>query len=359
MADPAGYFKANAVLQENLSGLPWVILSPERFAIKQQVETQGLPLKQWDISIYRGVLTGFNDAFYLTQEQRDAFVAQDPNCVKYLVPLLRGRYVSRYATDWDGTWMINSHNGVKSKGIPPVDLKRECPVLWQHLAQYEKQLSKRQDKGDHWSNLRNCAYVDEFKKSKIMYPNMTKFLPFYYDAEDGIFGNQKCFIITSEENNLTYLTAFLNSALFKCCFRDNFPELMGNTYEVSKIFVDIIPVKKPSPAETEFYEKLVPLVQAAKKTALEEPTNLLEPLIDACVMECYFREHMAERDLLFHDTVAEALHDYNSDATETAQLAYIETFHQRLIEAKIPERIARIPEASPDLLGVILKEGKV
>ena len=76
-------------------------------------------------------------------------------------------------------------------------------------------------------------------------------------------------------------------------------------------------------------------------------------------MECYFREHMAERDLLFHDTVAEALKHYKPDSTEAEQIAYIETFHQRLIAIQIPERLARIPEASPDLLGLILKEGKV
>ena len=85
----------------------------------------------------------------------------------------------------------------------------------------------------------------------------------------------------------------------------------------------------------------------------------LESLIDACVMECYFREHMTERDLLFHDTVAEALQDYAPDASKTEQVSYLETVHQRLIAAQIPERIARIPEASPDLLAVILKEGKV
>ena len=30
----------------------------------------------------------------------------------------------------------------------------------------------------------------------------------------------------------------------------------------------------------------------------------LEDLIDACVMDSTFREHMSERDLLFHDPVA-------------------------------------------------------
>ncbi len=359
MRDPGTYFEANAVQQSDLSALPWVILTPERHAIKQQVEAQGIPLAEWDIEINYGIKTGYNDAFYLSQEQRDAFVAQDPKCADYLVPLLRGRYVSRYKTDWDGTWMINSHNGVKSKGIPPVDLKKECPLLWKHLKQYEPQLAKRQDKGDHWSNLRNCAYVEEFKKPKIIYPNMTKFLPFYYDRDDGFFGNQKCFIVTSSGTAIGYLTAFLNSALFKYCFRDNFPELLGNTYELSKIFIDILPVKKPTPPEAALFEQLVPLVQSAKKAKLNTESSFLESLIDACVMECYFRDHMAERDLLFQDSVAQALTGYTPDAPEAEQLRFIETLHQRLTAAKIPERLQRIPEASPDLLGVILKEGKV
>jgi type I restriction-modification system DNA methylase subunit len=357
MANPEEYFEANAVVQKDLSALPWVILSPERHAIKKQVEAQGIPLGKWDIQIYRGVLTGFNDAFYLTQEQRDAFVAQDPNCAKYLVPLLRGRYVSRYATDWDGTWMINSHNGVKSKGVPPVDLKRECPVLWQHVAQYEAKLSKRQDKGDHWSNLRNCVYVEEFNKPKIIYPNMTKYLPFYYDSEDGFFTNDKGFILSSTGDSVAYLAAFLNSALFKYCFSDNFPELMGNTYEVRKIFVDIIPIKKPSTAEAELFEKLVPLVQAAKKSKLSTAATFLETLIDACVMECYFRDHMAERDLLFQDTVATQLAEFTpiSDVSPEA----IEGIVTRLQATELPAKLKALPEKSPDLLAVILKQGKV
>jgi len=68
---------------------------------------------------------------------------------------------------------------------------------------------------------------------------------------------------------------------------------------------------------------------------------------------------MAERDLLFQDDVAQALTGYHPDAPEAKQLRFIQTLHQRLTTAKIPERIQRIPAASPDLLGVILKEGKV
>jgi hypothetical protein len=381
MRDPEAYFEQNAVVQSELSSLPWVVLASERHEIKQQVEAQGIPLGQWDIAINYGIKTGFNDAFYLTQEQHDTYVTQDPKCADYLVPLLRGRYVSRYNTDWDGTWMINSHNGVKSKGIPPVNLKVECPVLWEHLAQYEVQLRKRQDKGDHWSNLRNCAYVEEFNKPKIIYPNMTKFLPFYYDVDDQFFTNDKSFILTSTGDSAAYLAAYLNSALFKYCFSNNFPELMGNTYEVRKIFVDILPVKKPSPTAAALFEKLVPLVQAAKKAELSVESSFLETLIDACVMECYFREHMAERDLLFQDSVAQTFLSAAASQTrmseppstsQTCQSATLppasktpptaETITKlvaRLQATDLPQKLKTISEKSPNLLGVILKEGKV
>lgn len=361
MRDPELYFKKNAVVQNNLSQLPWVILPPDRHAIKKQVEAQGIVLKEWDIQINYGIKTGFNDAFYITSDQRDALIAEDPACADHLVPLLRGRCVRPYATDWDGTWMINSHNGIRASGIQPVDLEKECSALMKHLSTWRSQLQNRQDKGDHWSNLRNCAYLNEFTKPKIIYPNMTKFLPFYYDRDDGFFGNQKCFIITSDSKVLAYITAFFNSSIFKCCFRDNFPELLGNTYELSKIFMDILPVRKPTSCEAKLFEKLVPMVQFANKHKLVGPDLLIKSIIDACVMECYFREHMAERDLLFHNALAPHVEDYDPDAAEAEQKTFIENFYNTLNapKHKIRNKLLVLTAESPDLLAVIKNEGKV
>ena len=70
---------------------------------------------------------------------------------------------------------------------------------------------------------------------------MTKYLPFVFDDNE-FYTNQKCFFITTATP--AYLTAFLNSSLFKFCFRDDFPELQGGTRELSKIFFDKIPVKE-------------------------------------------------------------------------------------------------------------------
>ncbi len=83
------------------------------------------------------------------------------------------------------------------------------------------------------------VFKEDFSQPKIIYPNMTKYMPFVYD-ENAYYTNQKCFIVTGQ--SMAYLTAFFNSSLFKFCFRESFPELQGGTREMSKIFFDKIPV---------------------------------------------------------------------------------------------------------------------
>ena len=393
MADPAEYFEANRVVQPNLSAEPWVVLTKERQAIKSLVEAQGIPLKKWDVDINYGIKTGFNDAFYITSEQREALIAEDPKCEELIVPLLRGRYVSRYATSWDGTWMIATFPSLK------FDFQNLPRPIQKHLSAYRERLEPKPKgwAGSKWNGRKPGAYKwfetqdsigyhNEFAKPKIILQEIAVTLPFIYDTS-GMFMDTTCFMLNSDTEDLEYLTAFLNTSLFRCCFRANFPEYSGNACRVKKIFVERIPVKKPGPTEAELFEKLVPLIQLAKSSSdnpvadlrqnSDNPVadlrqnsdkivgatmpayNLLEALIDACVMECYFREHMAERDLLFQDAVAAQLQDYDPDADHASQTSYLESCHTRLQATDLPQKLQAIPEKSPDLLGIILKEGKV
>ena len=115
--------------------------------------------------------------------------------------------------------------------------------------------------------------MDDFSKPKIVYPNMTKYLPFYYD-EEMFYTNQKCFFITTDTP--AYLTAFLNSSLFKFCFRDSFPELLGGTRELSKIFFDKIPIMK---VNTSIETKFAAIVGALQKHYSIESVLKLDKLI--------------------------------------------------------------------------------
>jgi hypothetical protein len=83
-------------------------------------------------------------------------------------------------------------------------------------------------------------------------------MPFVYD-DSKFLTNQKCFIITGE--CVAFLTAFLNSSLFKFCFRDSFPELQGGTRELSKIFFDKIPLIKVSNEQEREFDMLVSDIQ--------------------------------------------------------------------------------------------------
>ena len=241
----------------------WVILSPIEQSIKRKIESVGTPLKDWDINIYRGVLTGYNEAFIISTEKREEILA---NCqsederertAELIRPILRGRDIKRYGYNWANLWLINTHNGIRGK-LERIHIE-DYPAVKAHLDQYWDRISKRADKGDTPYNLRNCAYLEDFSKPKIIYPNMTKYMPFVYD-EANFLTNQKCFIITGQ--NMAYLNAFLNSSLFKYCFRDSFPELQGGTRELSKIFFDKIPVKLVSLEQNEIFRKIVNSVQS-------------------------------------------------------------------------------------------------
>ena len=240
----------------------WAILSPIEQSIKEKIERVGTPLRKWDINIYRGVLTGFNEAFIIDTEKRDEILShcktkeEKQRTDELIRPILRGRDIKRYGYDWAGLWLINTHNGVKGK-YAPIDINL-YPAVKRHLDVYWKDISKRDDRGITPYNLRNCAYMDDFFKPKIIYPNMTKYMPFVFDTEH-YMTNQKCFIITGE--NMAFLTAFLNSSLFKYCFRDSFPELQGGTRELSKIFFDKIPVIQPDKETENKFRKLVTDIQ--------------------------------------------------------------------------------------------------
>ena len=257
----------------------WVILSPIEQSIKRKIEAVGVPLKDWDINIYRGVLTGYNDAFIISTEKRDEILA---NCqteeersktAELIRPILRGRDIKRYEYEWANLWIINTHNGIKGK-LPRIHIE-DYPAVKAHLDQYWDKISKRADKGDTPYNLRNCAYLEDFFKPKIIYPNMTKYMPFVYDNEKYLT-NQKCFIITG--CNVAYLTAFFNSSLFKYCFRDSFPELQGGTREMSKIFFDKIPVLKVTGKVNEEFVKLIDDIQ--KEFTIEKAIHIDERLFD-------------------------------------------------------------------------------
>ena len=201
----------------NSSG-SWVILSPIEQSIKRKIEAVGTPLKDWDIQINYGIKTGFNDAFIINTEKRNEILE---NCqtedeytrtAELIRPILRGRDIKRYGYDWAELWIINTHNGIKGK-LPRVDVN-EYPAIKAHLDQYWDKISKRADKGDTPYNLRNCAYMEDFFKPKIVWAELARTgNAFALDFDHNMVANTGYILTVPSKNQdeLLYLLAFLNS----------------------------------------------------------------------------------------------------------------------------------------------------
>lgn len=303
----ASYVKENAYVISAVNQNAWVVGGKDEFNIKEFIEQQGLPLSKWDVQIYRGILTGYNDAFIISGKEKNRLIEEDYKSEDILKPLLRGKDISAWYPDFQDYWLINSHNGVKQKGIERIDVKKDYPAVYKWLLQFETKLERRTDKGDTWANLRNCAYIKDFEKPKIVYVELSKYLPFVYD--DGYFFIDKtCFMILG--NNLKYLTCFLNSKLYKFCFSNNFSILQGGTKVQSKVFFEKIPVK-PITKELEVpFARITDYLVALKKENSSEPTdkfmfNYFEQIADALVFEYYFEGEFKNNNLFIAKYIKE------------------------------------------------------
>ena len=223
----------------------WSILNEIELSIKQKVEKAGIPLKNWDVEMYRGVLTGFNDAFIITSDKREEILS---NCVddserdrtaELIRPILRGRDIRRYGYEWADLWLINTHNGVKDS-LERIKVE-DYPAIKLHLDYYWDKIESRADKGDTPYNLRNCAYVDEFSKPKMVWGNLNTKGSYALAPEDMFINAPACMIVPGSP----YLLAMLNSKVADYYIRNLGVVRNGGFFEYKPMFVEQIPVPLP------------------------------------------------------------------------------------------------------------------
>ncbi len=264
----------------NLSDESWTIANELQQRIKQKIEAKGTPLKNWEIKIYRGVLTGYNEAFIIDGKKKNELIVADPRSAEIIKPILRGRDIKRYIAQFADLWLINTHNGVKGV-IPKIEVEKDYPAIYKHLQQYETQLKKRVDKGDHWTNLRNCTYIQEFEKQKIAWNRIASEKVFSL-IETKIYINDSTHFFTGKD--LKFLNIILNSKLYTWLL-DLIVGIAvggnaGNSSNVKNLFV----IKLPE-AEQKPFIKLAEKIMAGKKQGID--TTKFEKEIDKLVYSLY------------------------------------------------------------------------
>ena len=233
-------------------------------------------MRDWDINIYRGVLTGYNEAFIIDSNKRKELLAackteeERQRTTEIIRPILRGRDIKKYSYDWADLWLINTHNGVKDSH-PPVNVE-DYPTLKNHLNQYWDKISKRDDQGITPYNLRNCAYMDDFNKPKIVYAELARTGNAFTIDNDQLLISNTCYMITFNKNivcsELYNLLGFLNSkiALFYLDFSCS--KFDDNGWRWLRQFVEKIPIPtiKSTELQTEVNNSLkCPTIENIRK----------------------------------------------------------------------------------------------
>jgi hypothetical protein len=275
------FYEENKKEHSFIGKTSWVFFDENKEAIVNDVKNKGIPLTEWDVKINYGILTGCNDAFWVSPEQYLQMISEENHCKEILVPHLRGRNIKRYQLSWEGFYLINSHNGLKEEGLAPVDINQYQPVK-KHLDAFYSRLVSKTEKGITIYNLRDCAYLRDFSQKKIIFPIQTKEISFYLDTENYYF-NDKAFMIVG--CHLGYLTAFFNSALFRYCFFEMFPPIQGGNRELRKVIFERIPVKDVTDEEDAEYERRVMEIQQMKRNGL--PTEEKEHDLDLMILAHY------------------------------------------------------------------------
>lgn len=203
-------------------------------------------------------------------------------------PILRGRDIKRYKANFSDLWLINAHNGYTvSQGnkIYRIDVEHDYPSIKGHFDKYYFKLEKRYDQGDTPYNLRNCAYIEEFNKEKIIYQEMVQEPAFLLDSEGKYFCLDTGRIITGE--NLKYLLAIMNSKLFFYAVKTYYGGggLGNKGIRMKHTFFEKFPIPTPTKAQQRDIEEIANEVILKKKHLID--TKVEEEQIDQMVYELY------------------------------------------------------------------------
>lgn len=226
-----GLYKDFAEFSQNsLSKESFTFSDENTSALKAKIERIGTPLKEWQgLNIYRGILTGYNEAFIITTEKRNEILAnckdeaEKERTAKLIRKMLRGRDIKRYSYEWAGLWVIfipwHFPNVEKPKTMleNEQDLKEQYLSLYKHLLSHKERLSKRNKEETgiryEWYCLQRWGanYYQEFEREKIVYPCIMAKEPCFSYETSFAFAMAPANIITSNSDILKYILAFLNS----------------------------------------------------------------------------------------------------------------------------------------------------
>lgn len=273
--------------QDYLTDSYWIFNKPEEDALVAKIKLAGSPLADIkSIKIRMGIKTGYDDAFVIDEATYFQLIS-NPKNKEILKPLLRGKDIHKYQYNFNKFWLINSHNGSPNK-LERIDIEMDYPQIYQYLIDVDNQteehrVKNRSDKGKHWTNLRSCAFLDDFDKEKIVWGLISGIWGFAYDDKAHFLTSASGFLI-SETIPLKFLLALFNSQLFHFYFDKTGEYTAGGAYVLKKINIE----KFIIPTQAMDYQPFVDLVDSIMQGKSQQiDTKTLEQELNTKIYQLY------------------------------------------------------------------------
>lgn len=293
----------------------WAFVRPNVLELLNNVRATGIPLKNVvNGKFYRGILTGFNEAFIIDESTRNQLIAEDPKSAEIIKPWLNGADIKRWCPDWKHTYLIFTRNGICIDSYPAIK---------KHLEQFVEQLTPKKDNvqigrkpGKYkWYEIQDrINYYKGFDCKKIVYNETSKELHAFIDSKS-FYINKTGFIIIADEPE--YVLAILNSKLMDYYYRHEFPS-WGDPWNGGRIQfrgdrMEQVPIAKTTGSQKKNFRRLINLVQKYYNTGdsiyispiLKTSVNIsfFEQWLNALVYELYFPADLHERGCyIFRET---------------------------------------------------------
>ena len=276
--------------------VPWSILSPTEQRVIDKMNTVGVPINQWNISINRGITTGYNAAFVIDEETRSRLILDDPSSEDILKPILRGRDVKRWSSAWwnyapqDRKYLIAT--------IPALRINiDDYPAVKKYLLSFGKDRLEQAGKslGDRrrsrkktshsWFELQDSiSYYQEFTKEKLFWMDMSPEGRFAY-SDSEIYCNDKAFLMTGR--SLKYLCSIMNSSIITWLMDHQALKTGMGLIQWKKFTVESLPIPRLSDVDQRPFIRLVDSIMAEKTSDPSADTSEQEAEIDRLVYELY------------------------------------------------------------------------
>lgn len=280
--------QAFMVPQAELRAESWQLEPPLKRQLLSRLRNAGMPLGEYVKGrLYRGILTGLNEAFVVDQATRDKLILDDPKSAEIIKPFLRGRDVKQWRLEAQGLWLIFTRRGT--------DI-RKYPAIHKHLKAFKGQLMPKPGEWDditdgawtgrkagtyEWFEIQdNIAYWEEFEKPKLLVPAISEKPSFAPDL-DAYFSNNKATIVVPEVGTFYFVLAVLNSSVNSWFATQVCATKQGGYYDFEPRYSSQLLIPSATSAQ-------IATVEIVARLFLESADPRIEQLLNGLVLELFF-----------------------------------------------------------------------